>query len=77
MNNSEKSNDNHPGLICPTPGCGFKIKFTMQDLVTKEKVVCPSCNLTLDMTIPTEMKKHLEEIRLTEGVIKNSDKGSQ
>lgn len=76
MNNSEKSND-HPGLICPAPECGFRIKFTMQDLITKKEVVCPSCGLTLEMNIPTEMKKHLEEIRLAEAVIKNSDKGSQ
>lgn len=75
MNNTAKSEEHQPGLICPA--CNFKIKFTIQELLQKKSIVCPSCNLTLEMDAPTDMKKHLEEIRLAEEMVKKSDKFAQ
>ena len=49
----------------------------MQELLQQKSIVCLSCNLTLEMDAPTDMKKHLEEIRLAEEMVKNSDKFAQ
>ncbi|WP_314057734.1 hypothetical protein [Empedobacter brevis] len=77
MNSTEKNNDNQPGLICPAPECNFKMKFTMKDLLMKKEIVCPSCGLTLEMNVPVEMKKHLQEISLAEEMVKESSSFSR
>lgn len=48
------------------PACRFNIKFTIEELVTKKNIICPSCNLTLDLDVPREMKKDPVEILLVE-----------
>lgn len=74
MSNSEKSNDNQTGLICPAPGCGFKIKFTMQDFLMKKEIVYPACNPSLEMNVPVAIKKHLQEIVLAEKISRDPGK---
>lgn len=72
MNNTKQNTAQHSGLECPNQACKFPIKFTMMDLVTKKNVTCPSCQLTLEMEVPVEMKKHLQEISLAEQMVRES-----
>ncbi len=58
------ANNENSGLECPV--CRFKIKFTMKDLLMKKNIVCPSCNLTMNMDVPEDTKRHLQEISLAE-----------
>ncbi|MCR4031013.1 MULTISPECIES: hypothetical protein [Flavobacterium] len=58
------ASDEKSGLECPV--CRFKIKFNMMDLLMKKSIVCPSCNLTMNMDVPEDMKRHLQEISLAE-----------
>jgi C4-type Zn-finger protein len=62
MENSEQKKEH--GLDCPV--CRFHIKFTIEDLVTKKHIICPSCNLTLDLDVSRQMKKDPGEILLVE-----------
>jgi len=74
MKNS-KPKDEHNGLECPT--CRFKIKFTMMDLVMKKNISCPSCQLSLNMDVPVDMKQHLQEISLAEQMVRESSSFSR
>lgn len=58
------------GLACPN--CKFQIKFTIADLLTQRNVSCPECDLSLDMQVPSEMKKHLQEISLAEKMVRDA-----
>ncbi|WP_162555594.1 hypothetical protein [Reichenbachiella versicolor] len=66
---------NNTGLECPK--CSFKIKFTMETLLAQQTVICPNCQLKLDMNVPSEMKGHLQEIVLAEKMIKDVQKFSK
>lgn len=70
MNNKDKKINSDTGLNCPV--CNFKIKFTVSDLLLKRDITCPSCELKLDMNVPVEMKKHLQEITIAEKMVKES-----
>ncbi len=69
MKNS-KPKEEPNGLECPA--CRFKIKFTMMDLVMKKNILCPACHLTMDMDVPVDMKRHLQEISLAEQMVRES-----
>ncbi|BDD12894.1 hypothetical protein FUAX_53260 (plasmid) [Fulvitalea axinellae] len=49
----------------------------MQSLLSQEKVTCPSCNLIMDMHVPDQMKKHLQEINIAEEMVKKSKRFSK
>ncbi len=66
-----ETNNAQDGLNCPN--CNqFRIRFTIHDLLTKNTVCCPGCNTQLEMTVPQEMKKHLQEISLAERMVKEA-----
>lgn len=52
--------DHNTVLQCPN--CLEIIKFSIEDLLFKNEIICPSCSLKMEMNVPTEMKKHLREI---------------
>lgn len=64
------SNSTSPGLECPS--CRFIIRFTIEDLLMRKRVICPSCNLSLEMSVPQEMKVHLQEIAFAENKVKEA-----
>lgn len=77
MSSKEQKNEQDAGLDCPNPDCDFKIKFTMQDLLARKEITCPACELKLEMNVPVEMKKHLQEITLAEKMVKESSSFSR
>ena len=52
--------DHNTGLQCPN--CLGIIKFSIEDLLFKNEIICPFCRLQMEMNVPTEMKKYLREI---------------
>jgi len=46
----------------------------MQDLLMKKEIICPACNLSLEMNVPVVMKKQLEEIVLAEKISRDPGK---
>lgn len=77
MKTTQQNSSQHSGLECPNQACKFPIKFTMIDLVTKQNITCPSCQLSLEMEVPVEMKKHLQEISLAEQMVRESSQFSR
>ncbi|QRY60515.1 primase-helicase zinc-binding domain-containing protein [Sphingobacterium siyangense] len=61
--------NNNTGLECPN--CKGKIKFSFEDLLYKNYIICPFCALKMEMTVPESMKKHLIEIMEAEKKIKS------
>jgi C4-type Zn-finger protein len=59
----EKST-NSSGLRCPN--CEKNIKLSFEDLLFKNKIECPFCLMEMDMTVPTSIKHHLQEIMMAE-----------
>lgn len=54
--------NNNSGLKCPA--CGFNIKFTMQDLLMKKEIVCPSCHLSLTIDRPIDTAKQPQAVTI-------------
>jgi len=63
-------NDNTSGLPCPK--CGFKIKFKIETLLHHNGIICPSCQLSLNMSVPTPLKVHLQEIAMAERMVRDA-----
>jgi len=49
------------GLHCPQ--CNTIIKFTLNELLFKNKITCPGCFLELRMEVPETLKTSLQEIQ--------------
>ena len=64
------SANNNTGLQCPN--CGGKIKFSFEDLLYKNRIICPFCALQMEIIVPENIKKHLKEIMEAEKKIKSS-----
>ena len=67
---------NEPGLPCPD--CSFIIKMTIDDLLYKRAIVCPSCKLELKLDVQHSQKslELLQDIRNAEkrlNALKNQD----
>ncbi len=58
---------NNTGLQCPN--CTGTIKLSFEDLLFKNKITCPFCALQMEMTVPTNMKHHLQEIMMAEKMV--------
>lgn len=52
------------GLACPS--CAGTIKFTFNDLLLKNKIICPYCCLQMDINIPSTKKHKLQETTIAE-----------
>ncbi len=63
------------GLCCPS--CTFVIKFSMETLLTQNLIVCPSCGISMEMSVPAELKKHLQEIVLAEKMVHDAQRFSK
>lgn len=61
---------NHTGLNCPK--CQFTIKFSIDHLLSRQDVICPSCGLIMQMNVPREIKMHLQEISLAEKMVRDA-----
>lgn len=67
--------ENNKGVECPE--CHFVIRFTMEDLLMKKNVACAHCGMVMEMEVPKEIKKHLQEITLAEKMVRNAQNFSR
>ena len=50
------------GLICPNSYCKHLITFTYEALLGANKVECPKCRLALNMSVPDDIKGHIQNM---------------
>lgn len=67
--------NNEPrGLICPNAYCKALIPITYEALLGNSDITCPRCRLKLTMSVPCDMKEHVQNIEDAERQIEAAKK---
>ena len=61
--------NNKPGLNCPK--CSFKIIISIEQLVSGNSIICPSCGLKLDID-SQKSKQAIKAVKKLDNALKNS-----
>jgi transcription elongation factor Elf1 len=48
------------GLICPR--CNERIMFSIADLLYRNFIICPYCQLRMEMNVPSNIKEQAEKL---------------
>ncbi len=48
------------GLICPR--CNERVMFSITDLLYRNFIVCPHCQLRMEMNVPTKIKEQADQL---------------
>lgn len=67
-------NNGPRGLICPNDYCKTLITFTYEALLGISDIACPKCRLKLSMSVPSDMKEHIQNIADAEQQIEKAKK---
>lgn len=66
-------NERKAGLICPR--CNERIMFSIADLLNRGFIVCPYCQLRMEMNVPSNIKQQSEQLSKPQNQIMDTEVG--